>query len=150
LLGYDKEAFRQDREIQGASKMTLDQESISRLSDLIYSGDNYTFILNSVCDCSKAVRGGLAEIEKMFFLGDNNRFFHVTLITNPLMIIYSIKKSLVSRKTLSSFLKQELPEKYDVFSMRDESSLEFVRTEKELLDAVAEENHLKHWGVVGQ
>jgi len=128
----------------------IDQESISKLTDLMLSGDNYTFILNSVCECSKEIRGGLADIEKVFFLGENNRHFHITLITSPLIIIYSIKKSLVSRKILSSFLKIELPEKFDVFSMRDESSTEFITTEKEILDAVAEEDHFKRWGVVGQ
>ena len=130
--------------------MTLDQESISKLTDLMLSGDYYTFILNSVCECSKGIRSGLADVEKMFFLGDKNRHFHVTLITNPLMIIYSIKKSHISRKILSSFLKIELPEKFDIFSMRDEISAEFMTTEKEILDAVAYEDHLKHWGVVGQ
>jgi len=130
--------------------MTLDPESISKLTDLMLSGDNYTFILNTVCPCSKAIRKGLAEIEQQYFLGGNNRHFHVTLITNPLMIIYSIKKSHVSRKILSSFLDLELPENFDIFSMRDESSPEFIASEKEILAAIAEEEKLKNIGVIGQ
>jgi len=34
--------------------------------------------------------------------------------------------------------------------MRDESSTEFLTSEKEILDAVAEEDHLRRWGVIGQ
>ena len=130
--------------------MTMDQESISRLTDLILSGDYYTIFSNTACDCARALRAALSEIERKFFWDEKNRHFHVAVVTSPLMIIYCLKKSLLPREALAELIGQELPENFDIFSMRDESSPEFLTSEKEILDAVAEEDHLRRWGVVGQ
>ena len=121
--------------------MGISQEVISRLTDLMLSGENYTIILNTFCDCSRTLRAALSEIEREFFSNKNNKFFRVAIVTDPFTVIYCLKKSLISREVLSRLLDQELPKEFDIFSLGDE---------KEILEIITKEDHFRKNGVVGQ
>ena len=115
------------------NKMGISQEVISRLTDLMCSGDYYSIILNSVCDCSKSIRASLSEIEKRFFLNEKNKDFHVAILTDPFTLIYCLKKSLISREALSRLLDQELPREFDIFSLGDEKEILEIITKRTTL-----------------
>jgi len=131
-------------------EMSLGQDGISRLTDLVYHGDNWTIFVSGNCDCVRKLRGYLSEIEKRFFWGNRGKYFHVALVTTPLMSIYCFKQRLVSRKRLSEILSQEIPEGPSIFSMSDNSDPSYKESENEILYAIAKEEQLKKNGVDGQ
>ena len=130
--------------------MSLGQDGISRLTDLVYHGDNWTIFVSGNCDCVRKLRGYLSEIEKRYFWGNRGKYFHVALVTTPLMAIYCFKKRLVSKGRLEEMLRQEIPDGFDIFSMGDNSDPTYIESEREILAAIAEEDHLKKMGVEGQ
>jgi len=124
------------------------QDGIPRLTDLVYHGENWNIFLSGNCPCVKSMREHLSLIEKKFFWGNRQKYFHVALVTTPIMAIYIFKKRLISRKKLAEILCQEIPDGISIFSMSDDSI--YVESEREILAAMAEEEKLKNIGVIGQ